>query len=147
MLATAGGIGLVFPAPGTWGAVCGLAVAWAMSMTASTAVWWLLAIGLVAIGVPICDRAARQLGGTKDPQAVIWDELATVPLVFVVVPLVGTWTALAGFALHRLFDITKPWPCRALERLPGGWGIMADDVAAAVYAACVLKLVAWIGWL
>lgn len=74
----------------------------------------------------------------KDPGPVVWDEIATVPLVFVLAPAASGWWLAVGFGLHRLFDITKPWPCRRLERLPGGLGIMADDVAAAGYAAVVL---------
>ena len=50
-------------------------------------------------------------------------------------------SATAGFLLFRLFDITKPWPAHRLESLPGGWGIMADDLAAAVYVGGALMLV------
>jgi phosphatidylglycerophosphatase A len=48
--------------------------------------------------------------------------------------------ALAGFLLFRLMDVVKPWPARDLERLPGGWGIMADDAAAGLYAQLVLRV-------
>ena len=52
-----------------------------------------------------------------------------------------------GFGAFRLFDIFKPWPCRQLEELPAGWGILADDLMAGVYAAGVLQICArlWIG--
>jgi phosphatidylglycerophosphatase A len=104
--------------------------------------WASVLVGIL-LGVPLCSRAARDLGGQKDPGAVVWDEIATVPLVFLLIPQAGSWLWLVvGFALHRLFDISKPWPCRWLERLPGGLGIMADDVAAALYAAIVLRI-AW----
>ena len=52
---------------------------------------------------------------------------------------------LIGFVLFRAFDITKPPPIRALERLPGGWGVMADDAVAGVYACVVLQALVWIG--
>lgn len=97
-----------------------------------------LAINLVS--VPVCTLAARQLGGLKDPSAVVLDEAAAMPLVLLAVPTMArTWLVfLLAFALFRLFDITKPPPCRQLERLPEGLGIMADDWTAAGMAAAVL---------
>ncbi|MGH9661013.1 MAG: phosphatidylglycerophosphatase A family protein, partial [Bryobacteraceae bacterium] len=85
------------------------------------------------------------LRGAHDPGVVVIDEF------------LGQWLALAGVAAHntasynprswlaafvlfRLFDILKPWPCRELERLPGGVGIVADDIAAGAMAALVLWL-------
>ena len=65
--------------------------------------------------------AGRALGGKKDNQAIVWDEIVTVPVVFLLVPLTNWKIALAGFVLHRLFDITKPPPARQLERLPEAW--------------------------
>jgi phosphatidylglycerophosphatase A len=68
-----------------------------------------------------------------------------MPIVFLGVPL-DSWTvALVGFALHRLFDVSKPPPARQLERLPDGIGIMADDVAAAVYANIAMHLLIFSG--
>jgi phosphatidylglycerophosphatase A len=117
-------------------AIEGLPLAWAISRLPGAG-WQALVIALLfAIGVPICTRAGRALGGSKDNQAVIWDEIVTVPVVFLLVQLTTWKIALAGFLLHRLFDITKPPPCAQLERLPDGLGIMADDLMAAIYA-CV----------
>jgi phosphatidylglycerophosphatase A len=101
-------------------------------------------IVLLAAGVPICAAGQRRFG-QKDPGVVVWDEMATMPMVFLLLPLakIGLGVLLVGFALHRLFDILKPPPCRQLERLPGGLGIMADDVAAALYACGVLQLLAY----
>lgn len=141
-LATGLGVGLLAPAPGTFGALWGLPLTWAYFQLPG-AVWpWVAAAVVLLVGVPICDRAARDLN-MKDPGPVVWDEFASVPLVFVLTPNLGLWTAVLGFGLHRLFDITKPWPCSRLERLPGGWGIMADDVAAALYAAVTLYALQW----
>ena len=136
--ATGLGIGLRVPAPGTFGAIWGLPLAWVVGQTGP---WWaqLLAISaLLLMGVPLTQRAAQDLGGVKDPGCIVWDEIATVPLVFLWVPLDSWWIGLLGFGLHRLFDISKPWPCRQLERFPGGWGIMADDVGAGLYASLAL---------
>lgn len=98
---------------------------------------WVAAALVVAIGIPICGRAAIDLG-RKDPGPVVWDEFATVPLVFLFVPFAWPWIAVIGFVLHRVFDIAKPWPCNRLETLPGGLGIVADDVVAAFYAGISL---------
>ena len=70
-------------------------------------------------------------------------------IVFAVVPAAARSPAVlaALFVLHRLFDITKPFPCRRLERLPSGLGIMADDWGAAAYAAVCLAIGRWLGWL
>ena len=80
------------------------------------------------IGIPLCTAAGRALGGKKDNQAIIWDEIVTMPIVFLLVPLTNWKIALAGFLLHRLFDITKPPPAGQLEQLPDGLGVMADDL-------------------
>ena len=69
-------------------------------------------------------------------------------LACLLLPPTGYWLA-AAFILFRLFDILKPWPAGRLEKLPGGWGIMADDVAAGLYAAALLNaarlVIGWFG--
>jgi phosphatidylglycerophosphatase A len=138
-------------APGTLGvAVEGLPLAWAISRLPNIG-WQILAITLLfAIGVPLCTVAGRALGGSKDNQAIIWDEIITVPVVFLLVQLTNWKVAVAGCLLHRLFDITKPPPCAQLERLPEGLGVMADDLMAAIYACVSLFGLAWLferlGW-
>lgn len=140
LLATGLGVGLFAPAPGTFGAAIGSLLAWGISYLPGQP-WQLAAIAaLLAVGIPICTAAGRALGGKKDNQAIIYDEITTVPLVFLFVPLTSWKLALAGFALHRLFDITKPPPARQVEQLPDGLGVMADDVIAALYAALALYL-------
>jgi len=74
-----------------------------------------------------------------DPGVVVIDEVVGMLLTLAFVP-VGWAGVLAGFVLFRLFDIIKPYPCARAERLPGGWGIMADDVLAGVYANVVLRV-------
>ncbi|MCA9240029.1 MAG: phosphatidylglycerophosphatase A [Planctomycetales bacterium] len=138
-IATGLGVGLVSPAPGTIGALWGIAWAWGVLSFAYPWGWATVLVGLAA-GVPLCDRAQRDLGGKKDPGEIVWDEIATVPLIFLFAGEdVGWFTLLLGFGLHRLFDISKPWPCKRLERLHGGLGIMADDVMAALYGALALR--------
>jgi phosphatidylglycerophosphatase A len=153
-LATGSGVGLISPAPGTIGAaVWGLPLAWAIGHLPGLG-WQLLAIVFInLIGIPLATAAGRALGGKKDNQAIIWDEIATVPVVFLLVPLTNWQTALAGFAAHRLLDITKPPPAGQLERLPDGLGVMADDWMASIYACALLAGLGWLdrtagwGWL
>jgi phosphatidylglycerophosphatase A len=149
IVATGLWIGRIPIAPGTFGTLLGLPLAWGISFIPS---FWLQAVVIIAIcavGVPICTLAARRLGGTKDPQQIVFDEIAAVPITFFLVshdtiqhPLV----LLAGFVLFRLFDITKPPPARQLEHLPTGLGIMADDWAAGVFACVALHAILWTGW-
>jgi phosphatidylglycerophosphatase A len=100
-------------------------------------------VAAVVIGIPIATAAGRELGGKKDNQAIIWDEIATTPIVFLLVPLANWKVAALGFLCHRLFDITKPPPARQLEVLPDGLGVMADDCAAGIYACLLMAALAW----
>jgi phosphatidylglycerophosphatase A len=150
-LATGLGLGLATPAPGTVAtAVWGLPLAWLAGQLPGVG-WQIVAIGVaVLLGVPATTAANRALGVEKDNQAIVWDEIASLPIVFLLVPMTNWKIAVAGFALHRLFDISKPPPARQLERLPEGWGVMADDLMAAIYAGVVLWGFAWLdaraGW-
>jgi len=143
-LATGLGIGLLAPAPGTVGtALWGLPYAWAIGQLPGLN-WQILAIGIgVAIGIPLTTAANRALGVEKDHQSIVWDEIASMPIVFLLVPMSNWRIAAAGFVLHRVFDISKPPPARQLESLSEGWGVMADDLMAAVYAGIVLAALAW----
>jgi phosphatidylglycerophosphatase A len=80
-----------------------------------------------------------RLAGSKDPGIVVVDEVVGQWVTLATLPLTPL-TAGLGFLLFRGMDIVKPWPARDLERVPGGWGIMADDVAAGVYAHLVLRV-------
>ena len=144
-LATGMGIGYSPFVPGTLGSVWGVFLCLiAFQSKLPIGVYLLCTLGLFLIGVPICHRAAV-LMKTKDPGAVVWDEIAAMPIVFLPLMCLGdnqvsTPQLILGFLLFRLFDITKPWPIRRVEHLPRGWGIMTDDTIAACYAALVLLL-------
>ena len=154
LLATCGGLGRVPVAPGTAGAALGVPLALATGAAATwtagpdaapltvAAIEACLGAAICLVGVVACGRAAPLLGRGKDPGAVVFDELAALPLVLLPVPPAARSPAClaAAFILFRIFDIAKPFPCRELERLPGGWGIMADDLAAAAWAAACLVL-------
>ena len=93
---------------------------------------------LFILGIPICHRGA-QLRNSKDPGSIVWDEITAFPIVYAFASL--NWTSLIiGFGLFRFFDIVKPWPVKQFEKLPGGLGIMADDVVAGIYAAACLAV-------
>jgi phosphatidylglycerophosphatase A len=98
----------------------------------------LIFVCLLAAGVWSSFAYSAEVG-KEDPPAVVIDEVAGQLLVFLTVP--ATWLNLGlAFALFRFFDIVKPYPIHKAEKLPGGWGIMADDVAAGAAAGVVLNL-------
>ena len=157
LLATAGGLGRVPFAPGTFGALLGLPLALvtgagAARLAAGTSAAPLVEAAIVAaiclVGIPICTRAAR-LMNRKDPGAIVLDEVASMPLALLTIPWAArTPLVLAvAFVLLRIFDIGKPFPCRQLEKLPAGLGIMADDWAAAAWTAGCLAVARWQHWL
>jgi phosphatidylglycerophosphatase A len=138
-LATAFGAGYLPMAPGTWGSIVGLLL-W---MVLPAALWsQLLAIAAVtALGVWSASVAERHFGRT-DPGQVVIDEVAGVFVTMLLNP-VGWIGAVLGFLLFRAADILKPFPARRFERLPGGLGIMADDLMAGVYANLLLRICSW----
>jgi phosphatidylglycerophosphatase A len=143
-IATFFGAGRGKPGPGTWASVAAVllwsGLAWGVHPAASTLFFALLAgIALaIGVGIPAATIVARE-SGRHDPGFVVIDEVA------------GQWVALIGshanwrhaliaLLLFRIFDILKPVPVRQLERLPEGWGIVFDDVAAGLYALGVASL-------
>lgn len=91
-------------------------------------------MGVISSGI------VEKESGTKDPSSVVIDEFAGIFVVFCFLPL-RPGVVIAGFILFRLFDIVKPYPIRFLERVGGGWGIMLDDLLAAVYANLALRVI------
>jgi phosphatidylglycerophosphatase A len=136
LLAFGFGTGLAPRAPGTVGSLPGLLLGWlALPLPLS----WRIGLGvaLFLAGIWICGESARRIG-THDHPGIVWDEIAGMYFVLLVVPPQISLYALA-FLLFRLFDIWKPWPIRDLDhRLSGGLGIMLDDLVAALYAALLL---------
>jgi phosphatidylglycerophosphatase A len=137
LVATGLGSGYSPVAPGTAGSLVGLLL---FLPLAGRAFWIQLSavVAVTILGVLAGGRLATMLGA-KDPGVVVIDEVAGQWITFLALPMTPV-TAVAGFLLFRAMDIRKPWPARALERLPGGLGIMADDVAAGIYAHLLLRL-------
>jgi phosphatidylglycerophosphatase A len=153
------GVGLLKPGPGTWGSVAAMLL-WMIpasvyarlnhmfivdssrSILYSHLLILLSLLGVLfatAIGIPAATRVARE-SGREDPGHVVIDEVAGQWLTLAVCR--PDWPhALVALALFRLFDITKPWPIRKLEALPGGWGIMLDDLAAGLFGLIVLLVI------
>jgi phosphatidylglycerophosphatase A len=92
---------------------------------------------VTAVGVWAASVVARELG-KKDPQIVVVDEVAGLLVTMLPMREVSWLAVVIGFALFRLFDVFKPWPIRKLEQLPGGWGIVLDDIAAGLFGAAVM---------
>ncbi len=97
----------------------------------------LILAALFLVGTAAADTFARLLK-QKDPRPIVIDEIVGQGVALISIPAQWPWLA-GAFFLFRLFDVFKPWPIRKLEQLPGGWGIMADDVAAGMAAALVLQ--------
>jgi len=148
-VATLGPLGRRLPAPGTWGSAAGLLYVMAFFYSAN----WAETLGATAVAcylaVGFTGEAARRMGRV-DPGEVNLDEFVVMPLVFLGWHSGHTaswpiWAALlAGFLLFRFFDILKPLGISRLQSWPGGWGIVVDDVAAALAACATWHVAAWL---
>jgi phosphatidylglycerophosphatase A len=163
------GVGYLPLAPGTWGSLVGIGV---YLLARGASMKFFFGVGAqrnfnllhVYYGVIACElvvvlaiawagtwAASRteKLSGRKDPGKVVIDEVAGQFIALIAVPFVletAWWTLILAFILFRFFDIVKPYPARRLESLPGGLGIMADDVIAGVYAAVGVMLAVCASW-
>jgi phosphatidylglycerophosphatase A len=142
VIATFFGAGRLHPGPGTWASGATILLWW--GLTRWITVSWqtpaaiLLALLAILVGIPAATRTARA-AGREDPGFVVIDEVAGQLITLVAVPI--SWkTLVLGFILFRGFDIVKPPPVRALERLPEGTGIVIDDVGAGLYALALMQL-------
>jgi phosphatidylglycerophosphatase A len=161
---TAGGLGFLRPASGTWGSLPPAVVA--AALVAAGQPGWIIDVCLVLlllIGSVACVRfghAAERTFGKKDPGQVVADEVAGQAVTLLALPWAGVagwagtavppdgWTATtfnlglaaAGFLMFRAFDIVKPPPANGLQRIGGGWGILIDDLIAGAMAGVVLQI-------
>jgi phosphatidylglycerophosphatase A len=138
-----GGAGYAPVAPGTVGSALTVLVLWLVPFSLAGLSVFLVAV--TAAGIWASHRAERLLGAT-DPGAIVIDEVAGMTLS--VLPFALTpWTLAVGFGLFRIFDVLKPFPADASQRLPGGFGVVVDDLIAGLYALAVLGLLrALTGW-
>lgn len=141
-LALGFGSGLPPKAPGTFGTIAGLPLFYLIAAY-SLSVQLTIITGLFIIGIYFCDVAGKALG-VSDHGSIVWDEIVAMMLVLTITPNQWQWW-LVAFGLFRLFDIWKPFPIRQCDaKLKGGFGVMFDDILAAIYAMIVLKGLLWI---
>lgn len=159
---TSGGLGFLRPAPGSWGSLPPVLLAFFLLLAGATPLAFnITLVSLLLFSGALCillGRYAEARFGRKDAAEVVLDETAgqSLPLLFLPsalhassdlatnAPISALFTAAtacaAAFLFFRIADILKPWPARSLERLPHGWGVLADDLAAALYASLALQL-------
>jgi phosphatidylglycerophosphatase A len=138
-IATVFGVGYAPAAPGTFGSAAGLLL-WLL-LPGSPLLQGLTIVVLFVAG-SLAGNAAEHYYGKTDPRHVVIDEVMGMMITLFLIP-VGMGGALLGFLLFRATDVIKPWPANRLESLPGGWGVMADDAMAAVYANLALRACIW----
>jgi phosphatidylglycerophosphatase A len=132
-----------FPkAPGTAGTVIG-ALLYLLIKDASPLVYGAVCVCLIALGTWAAGRADTILG-TKDSPTIVIDEVAGFLVAMMLVPFTW-WSVPAVFVLFRFFDILKPWPIDRLQSIPGGPGVMLDDIVAGIYANLLFRL-AWVNF-
>lgn len=129
LVATWGGVGLLKPAPGTWGSLAALPIAWGLMSIGGSFVLIVATIIVFTAGLWSAE-AYMSATGEHDSSAIVIDEVVGQWIAVSLLPL-NLVTFLLAFGLFRLFDILKPWPIRWLDRNVGGaFGVMIDDVAA-----------------
>ncbi len=136
------GVGLIPFMPGTWGSLLGLLIACLSQWNP----WLYLSLFFMLFAAGYWAVGKLDLSENKDPSFVVMDEVLGMMLTLMFHPLTFS-SALYGFLLFRLFDITKPYPLRRLEKLPGYWGILLDDLGAGIYGWLVLFVLFQLGWL
>jgi len=137
LLSTAGGAGYSPIAPGTAGSAVGVVTFLALRQL-SPVLQVAATLGLFGLGVVAASHTAARVG-LEDPGIVVIDEVVGQWASLLFLPFTPA-TALVGFLLFRVMDIVKPWPARDFEALPGGLGIMADDLMAGIYANLLLRV-------
>ncbi len=143
--ATGFGTGHLPKMPGTYGTLVGVMLYLPLALL-PLPVYLLLTGGIIIAGIPICRYGAEQLGDHDHP-GIVWDEISGFLVAMIAVPL-SLSSILLGFALFRLFDIVKPWPiCWLDQKVPGGVGMMLDDIAAGAATCICLHGMVYAGWL
>lgn len=149
LFATCFGLGRLPVAPGTWGSLPPVVLYMAAGILFGPVAAMGVLIAILTVGCVVTvafSPAVIEQTGSKDPGKIVSDEVAGVALTLLIMQFLTLKTGFCvasalGFGLFRLFDIVKPWPCRRLEHLPAGWGILADDLMAGIYAAAAALLI------
>lgn len=160
LLITTFGLGHMRPASGTWGSLPPVAIAGGMillgwhplgSGLVATIGYHAVLLAIVALFAHVCVHsgdAAEAAFGKKDPGQIVADETVGQCLPLMFLPAFAThslhhlvFTLALAFVAFRICDIIKPWPARGLQEVPGGWGVLLDDVVAGVQAAAITQIV------
>ncbi|URJ84827.1 phosphatidylglycerophosphatase A [Pasteurella multocida] len=137
-LALGFGAGLIRPAPGTWGSMVGLMLGWGLLQYLNLSFFFLFTAFCFALGCYLCQKTAEDMG-VHDHGAIVWDEIVGIFVVLLSLPNLSPFWCLTAFVLFRFFDILKPYPIRYFDhKLESGFGIMLDDILAAIYAVLVI---------
>jgi len=138
-VATLAGAGYGPIAPGTWGTLAAVPL-W-LAFPASPILYAGATVALIAIAIP-CATTAERLLAKKDAGPVVIDEAAGFLVTMFLAPVTPI-SGVLGFVFFRIFDVLKFYPADRLERFPGGFGIVMDDVASGVYGCLSLHLALW----
>jgi len=142
ILATGFGSGLSPFAPGTMGTLVGIPVC-LVCLPITLPERFVVVIVLSALSIFISGRA-EIIYSKKDDQRIVIDEIAGFQVAMLPVAITG-WHLCVAFVLFRIFDIWKPFPIRNLQNLPGGWGVVIDDIAAGIYAGVIMLALNYAG--
>ena len=139
--ASFGYVGFAPVAPGTVGSAAAIPLFLLLRWAGSP--WLEIAVcGVLVVAGAWSARLAERALGVEDPGPVVIDEVVGMLVSLLFLP--GTWPVIvAAFIAFRVFDVVKPWPAGRLEDVPGGWGVMADDVMAGVYANLTIQILLW----
>ncbi|UZD16716.1 phosphatidylglycerophosphatase A [Gallibacterium anatis] len=141
LLALGFGSGLIFPAPGTWGTLVGLLIGWLLLQWIAVPFFLIFTLIAFFIGCYLCEKTAHDMK-VHDHSSIVWDEIVAIWLALTALPNYAWQWCLTAFVLFRFFDIIKPYPIRYFDRkLQTGFGIMFDDLLAALYAIIVIFLI------
>jgi phosphatidylglycerophosphatase A len=138
LLATGFGSGMIRPYSGSWGSIPPTLLAWAIQRQGNELVFMASTLAVIAISVWAADHAEPLFG--HDSGRIVIDEWAGIFVCYLGLPG-QAWVMIPVFVLFRIFDVWKPWPARRLESLPGGLGVTADDLMAAVYTNVAVRIV------
>ncbi|KXI29380.1 phosphatidylglycerophosphatase A family protein [Paraglaciecola hydrolytica] len=145
-LALGFGSGLAPKAPGTFGTLAALPLVYLCSVYLPFSFYLLLTVLFSIVGIWICGKTADDMQ-VHDDSSIVWDEVVGMLITMIAVPL--NWqTLLVGFVLFRFFDIVKPWPISYLDKhVHGGFGIMADDILAGMFALACMHIGLYLSWI
>ncbi|GGE63397.1 MAG TPA: phosphatidylglycerophosphatase A [Paenalcaligenes hominis] len=137
------GSGVIYPGPGTWGTVWGWLI-WLAALQFMPLIWVpFFLLGSFLLGIWLCQKTGDELG-VSDHGGMNWDEAVAIWLVLWAMPFNTWWMQVFAFVSFRFFDVIKPTPIRWFDqRVGGGFGVMLDDIIAALYSLLVMYGVAY----